>query len=208
MVLTSQYIEKLGLWSTQIGSKIIKLNRNCKLYAVANYLLTTQIAVLSVVLIGINSYFLASPDISKNAKLGLNIAVLVLQVFLAFCNISLSVVKPAFKSYCFGICAKLYCGIQREIETKIEEAKNDIEGDDYGQNYLADLMAFTSREQAILHMEPITFGREPTIIKSNNFDQDSVTAEEIEMVLKLINSHGKKKREVLMRIFNKVFHSV
>jgi len=207
MVSTNQYIEKLGLWSTQIGAKILKLNRNSKIYAVGNYLLSTQIAVLSVVLIGINSYFLADPSISKNSKLGLNIAVLVLQVFLAFCNISLSVIKPAFKSYCFGICAKLYCGIQREIETKIEEAKNDNDYEEYGNNYMSDLMGFTAREQAILHMEPITFGREPMIIKSNNFDQGTVTDEEIEMVLNMINSHRKKKKEALMKIFNKVFHS-
>ena len=208
MVTTDQYIEKLGTWSIQIAAKTLKLNKNCKIYAIGNYLLSTQIAILSVVLIGINSYFLADPNISDSAKLGLNITVLILQVFLAFCNISLSVIKPAFKSYCFGTCSKLYYGIQREIETKIEEAKNDLEIGDYNQNYLSDLMSFTSREQVILQMEPVSFGREPHIIKSSNFDQGEVTDEELELVLALINKHGKKKREALMKIFNKVFHSI
>lgn len=205
MIIADQYIEKLGLWSTQIGMKTLRLNRNSKIYAVGNYLLSTQIAVLSVVLIGVNSYFLADPSISKNAKLGLNITVLVLQVILAFCNISLSVVKPAFKSYCFGVCAKLYCGMQREIETKIEEAKS---GDDeeYGKNYMADLMAFTSREQSILQMEPLSFGKERPIIKSNNFDQEALSEQEIETILEMINRHNKKEKEMLTRMFNKAFH--
>lgn len=193
------------MWSTQIGAKIMKLNRSCKRFAIGNYLLSTKVAVLTVILIGINSYFIADPDISSGAKLGLNIAVLVLQVILAFCNISLSVIKPAFKSYCFGTCAKLYYGIQREIETKIEEAKNDCD-DDYSNRYTADLMAFMSREQVILQMEPINFGKDPYIIRSNNFGTSEVTDEEIELVLNMINRHRKKKRDALMKIFNKVFH--
>lgn len=205
MIIADQYIEKLGLWSTQIGMKTLRLNRNSKIYAVGNYLLSTQIAVLSVILIGINSYFLADPSISKNAKLGLNITVLVLQVILAFCNISLSVVKPAFKSYCFGICAKLYCGMQREIETKIEEAKSGTE-EEYGKNYMADLMAFTSREQSILQMEPLSFGKERPIIKSNNFDQEALSDQDIETILEMINRHNKKEKEMLTRMFNKAFH--
>jgi len=209
MVNAIQYSEKIGQWSIQIHKRTKKLNRSNKWYSIANYFLTANVAMTTVILIGINSYFLADPNISNKAKLGLNITVLVLQVFLAFCNSTLSIVRPSFKSFCFGYCSKLYSGLQREIETKIEQAKCSYD-EDYSSNYLADLANLAGREQVILHMTPssILSEKDEIIIKSNNFDNGVITQNELDLVIKYINRHNKKEKEVLTRIFNKVFHSI
>jgi hypothetical protein len=206
-ISAEQYAVKLGAWQLDIKAKMCNLDKSARLYTWLNYSLQTKIAMLSVALIGINSYFIGDPNISDGAKLGLNISVLVMQIILAFCNVSMAVIGPKMKATLIGMCGKLYSQICREIETKMEASRSDHE-EDYSGLYLSDWTQLYMREQIILGFEPqlVFIGRsksETSAIRTADFGP--LTTEDVEFLIAMINRHrNRATRERLTQIFNQV----
>lgn len=204
-ITTRQYVEKLGSWQMDINAKITTLTKGSRFYLGFGWLTLINIGVLSVILIGINSYFISDPDISSSAKLGLNITVLVLQVMLAIANGIDKIITPNKKSNDLAMCAKFYTELSRELEVGIEQARED-EMEEYHVDYLAELTNLFMREQLIHQLEPgmVWIGHKGTIIK--NYGRSAINADEIEWISSLINKHNGRKRERLVEIFNRVLN--
>jgi hypothetical protein len=203
VITTKQYVEKLGAWQMDMDAKIDTLTSGGRFYLGFGWLTLINIGVLSVVLIGINSYFLSDPDISSSAKLGLNITVLTLQVILAIGNGIDKIIKPGKKAEDLVMCAKFYSQLSRELEVNIAQVKQD---DTDHLDYLAELTNLFMREQLIHQLEPgmVWIGHKGIIMK--NYDSCSMSADEIEWISKLINRHKGRKRERLVDIFNRVLN--
>lgn len=202
MVTSQQYIDKLGAWKLDIDAKISTLGRGSRFYLGFGYLTLISIGVLSVILIGLDSYFISDPNISGAARLGILITALVLQVILAICNGIDKIIKPSHKANDLSMCAKFYSQLARELEVNIEQAKYDLE--DSG-NYLAVMTNLFMREQIIHQLEPgmVWIGHKGIIMKSMP-GNTALTADEIEWISSLINRHRGRKRERLVEIFNRV----
>lgn len=203
MITPQQYIDKLGSWKMDIDAKISTLNKGSRFYLGFGWLTLINIGILSVVLIGINSYFISDPAISHSAKLGLNITILVLQVLLAISNSVDKIITPGRKSSDLSMCAKFYAELSRELEVKIENSRYN---EDTNIEYLAELTNLFMREQLIHQLEPgmVWIGHKGIIIK--NYSDLPITADEIEWISSLINKHRGHKRERLVELFNRVLN--
>lgn len=210
VIRTTQYIEKLGSWRMDIEAKIKTLDKGNRFYTVLHWTSLIEIGVLSVLLVGINSYFLADPDISNAAKLALNIVVLVLQVKLAIANGINNVITPGKKADNLNMCAKFYAQLARELEVNIEQSRHDEEEDGFELDYLNELTNLFMREQLIHQLEPglVWIGHKNTVIvKSMANIGIPMSADEVDWITKLINRHHGRKRDRLVEIFNRVLNN-
>jgi len=151
----AQLVERLDIWCNVIRNKISSLKKGTIFYKLANLFSLIAIGVLSITLIGIESYFLSTEDMEYSTKLGLNITIVVLQVILAIFNTFIGIVQPGSKSSDCGTCAKQYSELLREMELVIDKYSNCIDDPDIVDEYFTNCLYYSTREQIILLSEPV-----------------------------------------------------
>lgn len=146
-----QATARLCEWKYGIELKMKTLKRGARFYMVLNYFIGTLIAMTTVVLLAVQSFFLGRTLVG-NASIIFHAVVLGLQLLLALLNVTNSIVNPSKKSEKCSDCAKSYDALYRDVSIQADRLSSypDEESEELHQI----LLCYVLRENAILTQEP------------------------------------------------------
>jgi hypothetical protein len=171
-ITPTQAKSRLNEWMYGIQRKTKTLKRGSRAYMILNYFIVTLAAITTVILLALESYFLGNSALSSGANIGFRGTTLGLQLFLAFLNVTNSVVNPSKKAEKCGDCAKLYDSLFRDMSIQFDRIDGYPEG--YSEELHQTLMCYILQETAILQQEPalVFYGhkKEAVVIPKNRVD--------------------------------------
>ena len=133
-------------WMGNVEEKVKTLHRGGRFYMVLNYLFMVFVAVITVILLALQSYKISNPNI------GFGIAALILQAILAFFNVSLSVISPSAKSARCYVCSKSYDAFRRSLSIQVD--KMDSYDQVASEELYQMMLCYILQETSILIQEP------------------------------------------------------